>query len=108
LVLAALIIALVVAALASVKLARATDESLFAGADDAAAVLALPVVGVIPALSPALVRATLSQRFRALRVIAQMLLAVALFAAIAYFVQNPAFVWQWISDPLGAIRGAAR
>ena len=58
LVLAALIIALVIAAIASVKLARATDETIFAGADDAASDLALPVIGVIPAPSVTLAHGT--------------------------------------------------
>jgi hypothetical protein len=94
LVLAALIIALVVAAVASVKLARATDETVFAGADDAAAELALPVVGVIPAASPSLAYGSIFQRYRTATFLAQMLVAVAIFALVAYCVQNPAMLWQ--------------
>jgi hypothetical protein len=89
-VLAALIIALLAAAVASVKLARASDDSVFAGADDAAAALSLPVVGVIPATTHAVARGSLFGRYRALTLLAQMLLAVAVFAAVAYIVQSPA------------------
>ncbi len=104
LVLAALIVALVIAAIASVKLARATDESVFAGADDAAAVLSLPVVGVIPAPTLALAHGTVFQRYRTLTFLAQVLVAVVVFATVAFFVQNPGFIWQLITDPASAWR----
>ena len=90
LVLAALIAALVVAAAASVKLARWSDNNVFAGADDAAAALSLPVVGVIPATTHTMARPGLLRRFPALLFLLQMLLAVAVFAAVAYVVQSPA------------------
>jgi hypothetical protein len=92
LVLAALIIALVVAAIGSVKLARTVDESVFAGADDAAATLALPVVGVIPAAAPALAYRTFFERHRTLTFLAQLMLTVLVFAAVAYCVQNLALL----------------
>lgn len=90
LVLVALIVALVVAAVASVKLARASDSSVFAGPDDAAATLSLPVVGVIPATSHAVVHSSFFQRYRAVTFLLQMLLAVMVFAVVAYVVQSPA------------------
>ncbi len=104
LVLAALILALVIAAIASVTLARATDESVFAGADDAAAVLLLPVLGVIPAATPALAHGTVFQRHQTLTFLAQVLVAVVVFALVAYCVENPGSVWQLIRDPASAWR----
>jgi hypothetical protein len=104
LVLAALIVALVIAAIASVKLARATDESVFAGADDAAAVLSLPVVGVIPAPTAAMAHGNVFQRYRTLTFLAQVLVAVAVFALVAFFIEKPGFVWQLLTDPSSAWR----
>ncbi len=49
--LAALLVALAVAALAAVRLARSSADPTFASADEAAAALALPVVGIVPATS---------------------------------------------------------
>ena len=50
---------------------------------------ALPVVGVIPATAHAAPRGSLFQRYRALTLVLQMLLAIAVFAAVAYVVQSP-------------------
>jgi hypothetical protein len=96
LVLAALAIALIVAAWASIKLARASDETVFAGAEDAASVLALPVVGAIPTLAGFRSGSTLRQRHPTATFLVQVLVAVVVFAAVAYFVQNPSMLW-----PLG-------
>ncbi len=63
---------------------------MFAGADDAAAALSLPVVGVIPATTHVVTRGALFQRYRALTFMLQMLLAIAVFSAVAYVVQSPA------------------
>jgi hypothetical protein len=108
LVLAALVIALVIAAVAAVKLARAGDESVFAGADDAAATLALPVVGVIPAVGPAWAGRSVFDRYRSMTILGQMLLAVAIFALVAYCVQNPSFLWELCTDPARTLRGSPR
>ena len=96
LVLAALAIALIAAAWASIKLARASDETIFAGAEDAASVLALPVVGAIPMLTGVRSGSTLRQRHPTAAFLVQVLVAVVVFAAVAYFVQNPSMLW-----PLG-------
>ncbi len=104
LVLAALILALVVAAIASVKLARATDASIFAGADDAAAALSLPVVGVIPAATGAMAHSTVFQRYRTLTFLGQVFVAVVVFAFVAFIVQNPGFVWQLVTEPWSVLR----
>ncbi len=96
LVLAALAIALIVAAWASIKLARASDETIFAGAEDAASVLALPVVGAIPTMTGVRSVSTLRQRHPTAAFLVQVLVAVVVFAAVAYFVQNPSMLW-----PLG-------
>lgn len=89
--LAALLIALAVAAFAAVRLARSTADPIFASADEVAAALALPVVGIIPrtAFKP---RRMMNRRKSTRRAIvaAQIALAVAVFALVAMFVQNPA------------------
>ena len=108
LVLGALIVALVVAAFASVKLARGTNETVFAGADDVASALSLPVVGIIPALSGIGSHGSMAQRFRGLALFGQLLVAVAVFAAVAYFVQNPSALWQFLSSPLETLGIGAR
>ena len=35
----------------------------------------------------------------------QMLLAVVIFAIVAYCVQSPAFLWHLCTDPVDALRG---
>jgi hypothetical protein len=102
LVLAAFVIALLIAAVASIKLARATDQTIFSGADDAAASLSLPVVGVIPAGSSAAVHGSILHRHRTVVFLIQILAAVAVFALVALLVQNPGATWQFISAPLNS------
>ena len=99
LVLGALVLALVVAALAAIKLAKAGDDTVFSGADDAAATLALPVMGIIPATPSGLRNTSHAQRLRAVQFLAQLLAAVLVFAAVAYAVQNPAAVWEFCTHP---------
>ncbi len=98
-VLAALMIALIVAAIAAVKLARVADDTLFADADDASSALSLPVVGVIPAAAPALARRGFLVRHRMITVVLQLAATVLVFAAVAFCVQNPASVWQFLTNP---------
>jgi hypothetical protein len=101
--LAALVIALAVAALAAVKLARSGSDAVFASVDDVAAALALPVVGIIPlADSPASV-APAGRLARPLVLAGQILLATLLFALIAYGVQNPGTLWEACLHPLDTL-----
>jgi hypothetical protein len=104
LVLAAIVIAISIAAVASIKLARATDQTIFSGADDAAATLSLPVVGVIPAGSAAAAHGSILQRHRTVAFLIQVLAAVAVFALVALMVQNPGAVWQFLSAALESSR----
>ncbi|MGD9722246.1 MAG: hypothetical protein AB7O59_11610 [Pirellulales bacterium] len=104
LVLAALVIALVVAAVASIKLARSQSANVFSGADDTAATLSLPVIGVIPAPTPAMAYASVFQRHRTMTFLAQMLLAVIVFAIVAWCVQNPGSMWQFVREPAEVLR----
>ena len=106
LVLGALILALVVAAFAAIKLAKAGDDSVFSGADDAAATLALPVMGIIPATPSGLRSTSHAQRLRAIQLLAQVFAAVLVFAAVAYAVQNPATVWEFCTHPGAWFSGA--
>ena len=92
------------AAVASIKLARATDQTIFSGADDAAATLSMPVVGVIPAGSAAAAQGSILQRHRTVAFLIQVLAAVAVFALVALMVQNPGAVWQFLSAALKSWR----
>lgn len=106
--LAALLIALAVAALAAVKLARASSDSLFASAEDVAAALALPVVGIFPAaesVGPAYGAVRLA---RGSVVLAEIVLAIAVFALIVYCVQNPASLWEVFTHPIESLGGVSR
>lgn len=99
--LVALVIALAVAALAAVKLARSTSDTLFASVEDIAAALALPVVGTFPMVeNPRMVAAPPIRSLASWALAGQVTLAVLLFAAIAYCVQNPAGLWQTLAHPL--------
>ncbi len=95
--LAAFLLALVVAAWASVKLARSSSDVMFSSVDDVATTLALPVVGVIPAAAPAravAVPAAASPLRSTLVLLGQIVLAIVVFAAVAYCVQNVAPFWR--------------
>lgn len=105
--LAALLIALAVAALGAVRLARSSSVN-FNTLEEISAALALPVVGVIPANKLAGPNQTVAAAaVRTGLLIGELLLAFLIFAAIAYSFQAPGFVWQLITDPLTGLRGAA-
>ena len=90
--LGAFLMALVITAWAAVKLARSTSGALFSSVDDVSAALALPVVGVIPASSsPRLAHATESASLRLLTLVAQLVIAIIVFAIVAYTVQFSSF-----------------
>ena len=55
-------------------------------------ILALPVVGVIPATARSLAYRTFFERHRTLTFLAQLMLTVLVFAAVAYCVQNLALL----------------
>ncbi|HEY2894981.1 MAG TPA: hypothetical protein VGJ16_12230 [Pirellulales bacterium] len=98
--LAALLIALAVAALAAVRLARASGDAVLGSVDEIAAVLALPVVGIISADRPLVAMLSpLGRARRGLVISAQAFVAIALFALVAYIVQDPAAVWNALAHP---------
>jgi hypothetical protein len=102
--LAALLIALAVAALAAVRLAR--SDSVFSSIEDVAAALALPVVGVIPAsASSVAMRRHVSGFFgpRTQRV-GEVVLAFIIFTLAVYGAMNPDLVWTLCTDPSEGIR----
>jgi hypothetical protein len=104
LVFAALVVALAIAALAAVRLAKASNDNLFTNVDDIAAALALPVVGVFP-----VARRTpsgLAARLTSLAILAsQVALAVAVFALVAYCVLHLGEIGHAIANPLETLRG---
>ena len=111
--LAALLIALAVAALAAVKLARSSSDVYFENVDDVAAALALPVMGVLAPIDNApssfLFSQTPATRLpRHLALACELLLAVIAFAVVAYGVQNPAALWHVCSHPLESLGNIAR
>ena len=99
--LAALLIALAVAALAAVRLAR--SESTFANVDEVAAALALPVVGVIPATLDGHAKAN-SSLIRGLRFAGELTIAFLAFATLAYGVQHAEALWQLLTHPFDWLR----
>jgi hypothetical protein len=107
--LAALLIALAVAALAAVRLARSTADPLFASVDEVAAALAIPVVGIIPATAARMQRADSDASPQRRWILpGQILLAVLVFAVIAYAVQNPGGIWRLCTGPLDALGSLVR
>jgi hypothetical protein len=98
--LAALALAVMLAALAAVRLARATADPLFASADEASAALAIPVVGIVP-FGAKSTSATASTARRSLLMVAQVLIALVVFGTIAYVVVHLDVV---VSDPVGTLR----
>jgi hypothetical protein len=111
--LAALLIALAVAALAAVKLARSSSDVYFENVDDVAAALALPVVGVISPFDNAVSSSALSQPpatrlVRHITLACELTLAVIAFALVAYGVQNPAALWHACTHPLESLGNIAR
>ncbi len=94
--LAALLIALAVAALAAVRLAH--SESIFGSIEEVAAGLALPIVGVIPAIESNRPARWGVVRFAIL--LGELALAFAAFAALAYGVQNAPAIWHYLRSTL--------
>ncbi|MBI3837956.1 MAG: hypothetical protein HY288_08485 [Planctomycetia bacterium] len=107
--LAALLIASVVTAIAAVKLVRSSSGAVFANAAEVSAVLALPVVGIVPAAEIASdTRPAAARVRRATLLMAEVLLAVLVFAAVAYLVQDPSFLWRLCTDPWEGVGGMMR
>ena len=111
--LAALLIALAVAALAAVKLARSSSDVYFESVDDVAAALALPIMGVISpfdnaAPSNALPQSPATRLTRHVMLACELMLAVIAFALVAYGVQNPAALWLACTHPLESLGNIAR
>jgi hypothetical protein len=99
--LAVLLVALVVVALAAVKLARSNADAVFSSAAEISATLALPVVGILPAAEMANDEHPATRRLTHwTRLLAEVLLALAVFVAVAYLVQNPLIIWQICTDPV--------
>jgi hypothetical protein len=103
--LAALLIALALAALAAVRLAR--SDSVFATADDVAAALAVPVVGIIPAIAARGSAAAPRSLLRSALLLVEIVLAIALLALVVSSLQRPGFLSQMFSDPIGTLRQLA-
>ncbi len=111
--LAALLIALAVAALAAVKLARSSSDVYFENVDDVAAALALPVMGVLVPTDNVPSSILFSQLpatrlTRRAMLACELLLAVIAFALVAYGVQNPTALWHVCTHPLESLGNIAR
>ncbi len=110
--LAALLIALAVAALAAVRLARSSSDVYFENVDDVAAALALPVMGIITSTDSS-TAASLSQPpaarwIRNATFACELLLAVIAFALVAYGVQNPGALWHACTHPWESLGNISR
>jgi len=101
--LASLAIALALAALAAVRLARSSADPLFSSADEAAAALAIPVVGIVPAAASGAVRAIAPAR-KGLKLFMQLLLAVLVFCLVAYSIKYADEMWRFFADPVPGLR----
>lgn len=101
--LASLAIALAIAALAAVRLARSSADPLFSSADEAAAALAIPVVGIVPAAASGAARAIVPAR-KGLRLLVQLLLALLVFCVVAYSIKNADEIWRFFADPVPGLR----
>ncbi len=102
--LAALLIALAVAALAAVRLAR--SDSVFSSIEDVAAALALPVVGVIPSSASSVAAGRHVSGFIGPRTqrVGEVVLAFIIFTLAVYGAMNPDLVWTLCADPAEGIR----
>ncbi len=103
-VLAALVAALTVAALAAVRLARSSSDPNFASAQEVAAALAIPVVGIVPAYASTGAARTAGGPRRMRILSGQILLAVLVFAAIAYAIASAGELWAMCTNPIGTFR----
>jgi hypothetical protein len=101
--LASLAIALAIAALAAVRLARSSADPLFSSADEAAAALAIPVVGIVPRATTGAARAIVPAR-NGLKQLGKLLLAVLVFFVVAYSIKNADEIWQFCADPVPGLR----
>jgi len=102
--LAALVIALAIAALAAVKLARTSNDTLFDGIDDIAAALALPVVGVLPSVERGGAVRLSTRMAQGISFIAQLAVAVTIFALVAYAVQNLGAIGSTLAHPIESLQ----
>lgn len=101
--LASLALAVMLAALAAVRLARATADPLFSSADEVSAALAVPVVGLIP-FGAKTAAASDSGIRRGAVLLAQVVLALALFSAVAYGVVHFDALIRFFSNPVETLR----
>jgi hypothetical protein len=90
-----------------VRLARSANEAMFANVDEVTAALALPVVGVIPAVDRSADPSIVSRFVQGVVYLAQLLLALAVFTLVAYAVQNIGVIGQAISHPTESLHNAA-
>jgi len=108
-VLAILLVSLVVAAVASIGLARSTRDGAFGSIEDVAAALSLPVVGMVPSSRLSGGAAwSLPGLNRSAILGVQLVLAVGIFALVAVAVQNPQLIMQLFHDPAEAWQGVLR
>lgn len=107
--LGALLLALAIAAFAAVRLARSTADPLFASADEVAAALAIPVVGIIPAAAARDARREQgADRRRGWTLLGEVLMALAVFCATVFVLQAPSGLWHGVTHPIETVGSAIR
>jgi hypothetical protein len=110
--LAALVIAVAVAALAAVRLARSSSDVYFENVDDVAAALALPVMGVITSTDNSATASSphppAARWIRNATFACELILAVIAFALVAYGVQKPGALWHACMHPLESLGNIGR
>lgn len=99
--LASLALAVMLAALAAVRLARSSADPLFASADEVSAALAVPVVGIVPFGAKASSTEVPTGIRRGLLLLAQVVIALLVFGAVAYAVVHFDVVLRTLRTWLG-------
>jgi hypothetical protein len=100
--LAAIVAAVLLAIVASIWLARANAEGVFPTAEAVKASLDLPLVGVVPAAHGKPRRPT-GRLQRGIVLLGQIMVAVAVFGAVAYAIGSPGVVEHFCSESIATL-----
>ena len=99
--LAAIVVAIVVAIAASIWLARSSSEGVFPTAEAVKSGLDLPLAGVVPAARPQPHRR--KRMPRGIVLVGQIVLALAVFGAVAYAISTPGLMEQFCSESIATL-----
>ena len=93
--------------MAVIRLARTSKDGPFANIEEVGTTLELPVVAVVPAVKMHAPTAPGPAKIgRGVRLIGQLLLALVVFAVVAYFVQAPGRGWGLNNDAVESVTQA--